>query len=128
MPDIQRLYIITDASALSQAETDAEVVDIAGTGTGSFAKGARLSDDGGDTVTHRAANVLRNGDILDLPEASQRFDAGRYEVYGCTGRFGEGEVYFWDGEEYNWVGEGDLETIALSKDGSDLDKYETEVI
>lgn len=126
MPETERLYIITDEAELAQAEEDAEAVDIAGVGTGSFAEGARLSNDGGDTVTHRAANVLRNGGILDLAEAAARFGSGQYTVYGSTARIGEGRVWFWDGSEYSReVGEGRLSDLALADAG--LSKVDPEL-
>jgi len=126
MPSVTRLYIIVHNDNLTAAETAAEEVDIAGIGTGSFKNGALLSNDGGTTHTHSAANVLRP--CIDTQKATEFFDSVPFsEVYGCTDKLGEGDVYRFDGTEYTGpIGTGDLEDVALSDAG--LDKYETETL
>jgi len=117
MPDIKRLYIIVHNDNLEAAETAAEEVDIAGIGTGLFAQGARLSEDGGTTHTHNAANVLRS--CTDTQKATAYYDSVPFEaVYGCTDDLGNGDVYRFDGTRYAGpVGTGDLATLALDDAG-----------
>jgi len=126
MPNIQRIYIIVANANLSAAETAAEKLDVAGIGTGSFEQGARLSQDGGDTHTHSAANVLRS--CMDTQEATAFYDTVPFaEVYGCTDKLGSGEVYRFDGTEYTGpIGTSDLESVALSDAG--LTTYQTKAL
>jgi len=120
--EIERLYIIVANKNLTAAEAAAEEVDVAGIGTGSFKNGASLSNDGGDTHTHSAANVLRR--CIDPQKATDFYDRVPFDaVYGCTDKFGQGDVYRFDGTEYvGPVGTGDLQEVAL--DDAELDTYE----
>jgi len=122
--EIERLYIIVHNDNLDAAETAAEEVDVEGIGTGSFKNGGVLSSDGGTTHTHSAANVLRS--CIDTEKATEYFDSVPFaEVYGCTDKLGNGDVYRFDGTEYvGPVGTGDLQEVAL--DDAGLNTYETE--
>jgi len=125
MSEIKRLYIIVANENLTAAETAAEDVDVTGIGTGSFEQGARLSEDGGDTHTHSAANVLRS--CIDPQKATDFYDTVPfYAVYGCTDKLGEGDVYRFDGTGYVQVGTSDLESVALSDAG--LTTYQTKAL
>lgn len=120
MPTAARLYAIADTNIPSAAENAAVGWTVQGEGEGTFQNGARLSDDGGTTTTHRAANALQ-GDDGDLWDVSQLIDAFTntplFALYASGDRLGTGTVYRRDSGQWTEIGTGDLETRALEDAG-----------
>lgn len=128
MPTIRRIYAVVSTSNVSTADTRAQDWDLAGGGVDTFAGGARLSNDGGATLTHRAMNCLDNpaeGSIIDRAILWDAFsNTPLLVVYGCDDRLGEGTVYVRDAGSWVEVASGHLAAVAKVEEG--LTTYTTE--
>ena len=124
-------FLVT-TQIIQTLDSAAEAWDLGGDGAGTFAEGAPLSADGGDSITHRACNCLWDEDLIDLDYLLETFaSTPAMTVYRCQDRLGNGvvekaNVLGADAIEWSEVGEGDFVEIALQDAG--LVRYETETI
>ena len=126
-----RYFCIVDISVLPTATDAAVEWDVSGDGSGTFEKGVRLSSDGGASITHRACNTLvspiDSSVVVETLVAVSAMDLYRLDkdlpVPGAVDKL---NVLGADAWEWNAVGNGNLQTLALSDAG--LVIYETETV
>ena len=126
-----RYFCVVDVSFLAEAESAAVEWDVSGDGSTTFEQGARLSSDGGDSITHRACNTLVSpidaSVVVETLVAVSAMDLYRLDkdlpVPGAVDKL---NVLGADAWEWNAVGNGDLQNLALSDAG--LVIYETELV
>ena len=127
-----RFYAIATSSIILTVDSAAEAWDLGGDGTGTFTEGAPLSNDGGQSITHRGCNCLWNTDLIDIDFLLSTFaSTPPMTIYRCQDRLGNGvvekaNVLGADAIEWNQIGNGDFVDIALQDAG--LERYNTDSI
>ena len=128
-----RLYCIADTTLIPDVDTYAAEWDSLD-GSTTFSEGQPLSSDGGNTITHRAANTLADypdfdGTPIAVDQVLDRLkNPPVLVIYACDNALGNGTVYKlgWDETQVTEteVGTGDLEELALSDAG--IEAYQEE--
>jgi len=124
----KRFYKIIEVAFLPLVDPGPQDWDTSGDGSGTFSEGVRLSDDGGSSITHRGANTLvkhpdHDSKVIDDDLVINAFTAtSAMEVYRVDDHLGNGlveraDVLGADAVEWNEVGTGDLQTLALDDMG-----------